>query len=96
MENDKTCKSCRWWSGSERCDVVDTLLAEVPATLFVIKVHVADDTGLNVAVHTGPDFGCVLHAPRRPNIRCTDCGADLYDGAVVCPRCRGVVTKPSN
>lgn len=55
-----TCKTCRYWENGI-CDAVDCRVAEVPQTLFEIEVRVSDDTGLNIKLRTGPDFGCVLH-----------------------------------
>lgn len=56
----QTCKTCCWWEDG-RCNVIDTKIAEKPETRFEIDVRVDDDSGLNVKLKTGPDFGCVLH-----------------------------------
>lgn len=63
----QTCKTCRWWSrhGEGDCDVLGTRQAEEPDTLVVIDVVVADDTGLDVRLRTGPEFGCIHHEPRK-------------------------------
>lgn len=55
-----TCKTCCWWEDG-CCNVIDTTIVEKPATRFEIEVRVADDSGLNVKLKTGPDFGCVHH-----------------------------------
>lgn len=70
----KTCKTCKWWRDKE-CELVGQTEqptynfygrasnedVETSPTLFEIEWGVSDDSGLNLRLRTGPEFGCVLH-----------------------------------
>lgn len=58
-----TCKTCKWWGRDVAgyCGFVDTVHSANPATLVQIEVHVADDSGLETWLRTGPEFGCIHH-----------------------------------
>lgn len=64
-----TCKTCVFWRAYHymhkpafhACDVQGTARAMEAATLLDVDVTVSDDSGLNVHMITGPEFGCVLH-----------------------------------
>lgn len=56
-----TCKTCCYWVDSN-CIVPDLKRGSSnPETLISIEVDVLDDSGLDVRMKTGPEFGCVLH-----------------------------------
>lgn len=56
---DSTCKTCKWWGRAYRgcCDLVGVDGFEIIATA-------ADDHNLTAFLATGPDFGCIHHAPK--------------------------------
>ena len=56
------CKNCKWWEADSNCDFIFTIQGEDTYK----KGHGADivcwaldDSGLEVRLKTGPDFGCV-------------------------------------
>ena len=54
------CKNCRWWDSDGECNKVEWEEKGKPAPkMFQMNIRVADDTGLDVHLMTGPDFGCV-------------------------------------
>ena len=57
----KTCKNCKWWGGVYEgcCDFIDTIHNSDPLTAVHISFRVSDDTGLDIRLQTGPEFGCV-------------------------------------
>ena len=59
-----TCKTCKFWVDG-CCDMIDFTdprsKKPKPSNHFEVDVTVSDDTGLDVRLRTGPDFGCVLH-----------------------------------
>ncbi len=60
-----TCKTCHWWGRDydRCCSLVD---AYPPGShSFEIIATVADDHNLTTRLATGPEFGCVHHAPKK-------------------------------
>lgn len=57
---DSTRKTCKWWGRSYHgaCDLVGVVGFEIIATA-------ADDHNLTAYLITGPEFGCILHAPEE-------------------------------
>ena len=69
------CKTCKFWEPLNRfsgehskngeCDGLDGSRMDTRGRpkeqTFTIEVSVHDDSGLNVRLITGPNFGCVLH-----------------------------------
>lgn len=61
------CKNCRWWRNSRYCERVDqsTNCAEtskepvLEPKSFLIEWSTSDESGLDLRLVTGPDFGCV-------------------------------------
>lgn len=65
----QTCKTCKWWGidASGCCGFVDTLHAVADAgTMIRMDVTALDDSGLEVDLRTGPEFGCIHHTPHDP------------------------------
>lgn len=62
-----TCKSCRFWGHYRKgeCDRVGGLFSANPGAAFDVVARALDDSGLTTGLVTGPDFGCVHHAPRK-------------------------------
>lgn len=70
----KTCRTCRHWirdrEHSGECVVVDQQEGcrnpdeKRDDTRLSIEYRILDDSGLNIMLRTGPDFGCVRHEPR--------------------------------
>jgi len=61
-----TCKNCKWWGdyiqksddvppSYRGCDYYD----DESDAGFEVVVDICDDTGLEVSLFTGPDFGCI-------------------------------------
>ena len=71
-----TCKTCKHWSHSFRptvqnpvadCDLPDTITGEKlhkEGKGMELYVQVNDDSGLQVTLMTGENFGCVNHTPK--------------------------------
>lgn len=61
---------CKYWEESTMhyCDFIDTTLNTNPETRIEIAVSVRDDSGLDVRLETGPEFGCV-HGVRKDGYR---------------------------
>lgn len=58
----QTCKNCSFWGAHyEGCcnRVGDLHTGRDPSRAFEIDWFVLDDSGLEVFLKTGPDFGCV-------------------------------------
>lgn len=58
-----TCKNCKCWKHyddgyGERFNYCGNMSDDLE-TLFDIRVEVSDDTGLDVRIETGPNFGCI-------------------------------------
>jgi len=62
-----TCKTCKWWKEEEQvysdhahmvCDYVDTIHNEGSSS-FEVYAEALDDSGMEIALVTGPDFGCI-------------------------------------
>lgn len=62
----KTCSTCVHWESTNRypgdptkiCGRVDQWKSDI---VFQLWARADDDSGLQVALETGPDFGCILH-----------------------------------
>ena len=57
-----TCKDCKYWGTyyERACDRVGDMHTErTPDSSFEIEATALDDSGLEVQLLTGPDFGCV-------------------------------------
>lgn len=64
-----TCKTCKLWGRYRKgeCDRVGDLVAtHDPATMFDLEFGALDDTDVYARLMTGPDFGCIHHAPKNP------------------------------
>jgi hypothetical protein len=70
---DATCKTCKWWGRVYRgcCDLVGVDGDLVGVDGFEIIATAADDHNLTALLATGPDFGCVHHAPKEAEGRRT-------------------------
>jgi len=70
-----TCKTCKYWSdrykidkGVSDCGFIDTISATKDRKTYVdIEATAHDDSGLQVALMTGEDFGCVHHKGKTSN-----------------------------
>lgn len=51
-----SCKTCLYWKDKRYCDYVN--IQDGGNKQFFIDVYVLDDSGLEVTLLTGPDFGC--------------------------------------
>ena len=61
-----TCSTCVFWKRTNRLrrkdvNYCDKLTQGDDYSTLVVDVKVLDDSGLDVTVVTGPNFGCVLH-----------------------------------
>ena len=62
-----TCKNCKMWGRyrPRECDRVgDVQATSDAARMFDIDYGAHDDSGAYGRLVTGPDFGCVHHAPK--------------------------------
>ena len=65
----QTCKTCKHYQ-DERCERATVRYdrgthEEGPARRFELNVRVLDDSGLDLWLEVGPDYGCVLHEPKK-------------------------------
>ena len=63
---DPVCKNCKWWDVESNCDFIATIQGEAAHKKghgADIACRVLDDSGLEVHLKTGPDFGCVNFHP---------------------------------
>ena len=60
----QACKTCKWWGRDWRgcCGFVDTI--QSGPTKVEVYAHAADDHNLEARLQTGPEFGCIHHAPK--------------------------------
>lgn len=65
---DKTCKTCRWWTDRGSCMKFYNVLSR--DTMVATHEIECEDCGGAMGgpsiLRTGPDFGCIHHEPKAP------------------------------
>lgn len=67
---ERVCKNCRYWGAYDEgcCDFIESiegeLVAESTGSQIFVR-HINDDSGLSVALKTGPNFSCPHFSKQR-------------------------------